>query len=546
MTEPVFEYIPRLADIELRENLEAFGAVVITGPKWCGKTTTAKRMSRSQVFLQDEDRREEYRRILDVRPSMLLEGDKPRLIDEWQTAPELWNAVRKSVDDLNSEGLYIMTGSTSVERREEDHSGTGRIVEMRMRTMSLYESGRSAGEVSLGDLFVKDEVEGHSDLRLEDIAECIVRGGWPRTMDKSMRVAHRQMAGYCESILNTSVPSDEDRGKEVSRDPERMRQILRSLSRNESAAAPDTKILSDVVAKGNASMSMNTLRDYLAALRRIYVIDDTPAWSPKLRSKATVRTSNTRHLCDPAVAAYFLGASINDLMGDLNTFGLLFESMAVRDLKVYAGALGAEVRHYRDSDGLEADAIIHMGHTGEWGAVEIKLGQGMVDSAAGNLLSIRDKVSTEPAFLAVVTGTEYAYTRDDGVHVIPLGCLRHRGRCARTAGRPGPHPPRGPSQELNLISPSSSLAASTGNPSGGSSTRDCSKRLTFPLCGSRYPVSLTRSSACRRTDLATAAISTLRVPSSVEEAICLAMFSCTALLSVSALTGATVSAGFGC
>ncbi len=432
-------YIPRLADIELRENLEAFGAVVITGPKWCGKTTTAVRMSRSQVFLQDEDRRDEYRRILETRPSMLLEGEKPRLIDEWQTAPELWNSVRKSVDDLNREGLYIMTGSSSVERRPEDHSGTGRIVEMRMRTMSLFESGQSTGEVSLGDLFSGDAVTGRSEMSLEDIAERTVRGGWPRTIDKSMRTACRQVAGYCESILNTGVPSNGDLQKHVSRDPERMRQILRSLSRNESTSAPDTRILSDVVSKDNTSLSMNTLRDYLSALRRIYVIDDTAAWSPRLRSKATVRTSDTRHLCDPAIAAYFLGASVNDLMSDLGTFGLLFESLAVRDLKVYAGAIGAEVLHYRDSDGLEADAVIHMRHSGQWGAVEVKLGHGMVDAAARNLLRIKEKVDPEPSFLAVVTGTEYAYTRDDGVHVIPLGCLRHRceGLCRGIAPADG-------------------------------------------------------------------------------------------------------------
>lgn len=423
------KYMPRLADAELREYLEAFGAVVITGPKWCGKTTTAQQVSASAIYLQDEDHRAEYEAALKTRPSMLLEGPKPRLIDEWQVAPVLWNAVRKSVDDTDGQGLYVMTGSSSYQNRANDHSGTGRIVEMRMRTMSLFEQGLSTGEVSLRSLFRPCSVAGRSKLSLEDIAESTVRGGWPSSIGKSDKVAGRQVAGYCESILKTRVGAfgeDGDYKPDVKRNPNTMRQVLRALARNESAITPDTTILNDIIQKDNATLSINTLRDYLDALRGIYVIDDMVAWSPKLRSKATVRTSDTRHLCDPAIAAYFLGASARDLMADLNTFGLLFESLVIRDLRAYAGPLGADVMHYRDSDGLEADAVIHVRHTGEWGAVEVKLGQGMVDQAAANLLGLRDKVVAEPSFLAVVTGTEYAYTRPDGVHVIPVGCLRDR------------------------------------------------------------------------------------------------------------------------
>lgn len=291
--------------------------------------------------------------------------------------------------------------------------------------MSLFESGHSTGEVSLGGLFAGEEAWGHSTLDLQDIAERIVCGGWPGVMGKSTTAARRRVAGYCREILGTRVPSAGTPDREVARDPERMRAILVSLSVSESSSAPDTRILSDAASMG-APMSMNTLRDYLAALRRTYVMDDLPAWVPRLRTKAVVRTSGTRHLCDPSVAAHFLGVSADGLMRDFGTFGLLFESLVVRDLRVYAGTMGADVGHYRDSDGLEADAVVHIGRTGEWGAIEVRLGQGMVDEAARNLLRIRDKVASEPSFLAVVTGTKYAYTREDGVHVIPVGCLRNR------------------------------------------------------------------------------------------------------------------------
>ena len=339
-------------------------------------------------------------------------------------APVLWNTVRKSIDDANAEGLYILTGSTSAERRDSDHSGCGRIVEMRMHTMSLFEGGDSTGEVSLRSLFGGTKIAGRSGLSVDDIAERIVRGGWPRSMGKSTDVACRQVAGYCENILSTPIRSEDDSDRPVARDSERMREVLRSLARNTATQTPDTAILRDIESKDNVSISINTLRDYIRALKRIYVVDDLPAWNPRLRSKATVRTSDTRHLCDPAVAAYFLGASVRNLTSDFQTFGLLFESMAVRDLRVYAAANGGDVMHYRDSDGLEADAIIRIRHTGEWGAVEVKLGQGKVDEAASNLLKLSGKTQDPPSFLAVVTGTEYAYTREDGVHVIPLGCLR--------------------------------------------------------------------------------------------------------------------------
>jgi len=337
--------------------------------------------------------------------------------------PELWDVVRHSVDKLSEEGLYILTGSTTVDESKILHSGAGRIGRMKMSTMSLYESGDSTGDVSLCNMFSGGEVDGRSPLSVEDIAALIVRGGWPKTIGKSDTVASEQIKGYCETILESDVKTVDG----VDRDSHKMRHILRSISRHTSTSASDTTILDDMEKKGNTSIHINTLRAYEKALRGIYVIDDLPAWTPKLRSKATIQTSETRHLTDPAVAAYFLGASAKDLLRDPKTFGLLFESLAVRDLRVYARSLGGEVLHYRDNSGLEADAVVHL-RDGRWGAVEVKLGSGMIDDAAKNLLRIKEKIESEtmgaPSFLTVVTGTEYAYTRDDGVSVVPIGCLK--------------------------------------------------------------------------------------------------------------------------
>jgi predicted AAA+ superfamily ATPase len=339
-------------------------------------------------------------------------------------APDLWDAVRYSVDRRSEEGLYILTGSTVVDESKISHSGAGRIKRMKMSTMSLYESGDSTGDVSLSDMFSGKETSGRSPLTIDDVAALIVRGGWPKTIGKGPIIAHEQIKGYCETILESDVRTVDG----VDRDSHKMRQIIRSISRNISTSASDATILADIAEKDKTSIHINTLRAYEKALRTIYVIDDLPAWTPRLRSKATIRTSDTRHLTDPAIAAYFLGASVKDLLTDPNTFGLLFESLVIRDLRAYVNSSGGEVFHYRDSDGLEADAIVHL-HDGRWGAVEVKLGAGMIDDAADNLLKIKNKVKSEtmgaPSFLAVITGTEYAYTREDGIHVIPIGCLKN-------------------------------------------------------------------------------------------------------------------------
>ena len=418
------KYRPRIADQELEDLLKAFGAVSIVGPKWCGKTTTAEQVAKSAVYMQDPDKKEDYKLMMKVKPSQLLEGEKPRLIDEWQEEPSLWDAVRFSVDKLSLEGLYILTGSVVIDESKIMHSGTGRISRMRMSTMSLFESGDSTEEVSLSEMFSGKEVSGISRLSLDDTAALIVRGGWPKTIGREPIVAYNHIKNYCETILRSEVKTADG----VSRDSEKMRLVLRSISRNISTSAPDTTIMADLEKKDKGIFHINTLRAYEKALREIYVIDDMPAWTPKLRSRTTIRTSDTRHFTDPAVAAYFLGASAGDLMADANTFGLLFESLVIRDLRVYSRSLDGEVFHYRDRDGLEADAIIHL-HNGKWGAVEVKLGAGMIDEAAKNLLRLKDKVESEtmgsPSFLAVITATQYAYTRNDGVHVVPIGCLKN-------------------------------------------------------------------------------------------------------------------------
>ena len=419
----MMEYRSRLADKSLKRNLEAFGAVLIEGPKWCGKTTTAEQRAKSSIYFHDEDEAPRYREMMAIKPSLLLKGDNPRLIDEWQTLPRIWDAIRFDVDRRSEEGLYILTGSNSVNDDEIKHSGTGRIKRMKMGTMSLFESGDSDGSVCLMDLFEGKDVESSSDMTYEMMAEVLVRGGWPKSIGKDPRIAHTQIDGYCKTLLSTEIKTVDG----VRRDEHTMTLILKSLSRHVSTSVADTKIASDIEQHNGTSVHINTVKDYINALRKLHVLDELPAWSPKLRSKATIRTSDTRHFCDPALAAYFLGASATDLMNDIETYGLLFESLVIRDLRAYVEGIGGDVRHYRDSNGMEADAVIHL-HDGRWGLIEVKLGSGRVEEAANNLLKLRDVIDTEamgrPSFLAVVTCTGYAYRRSDGVYVVPISCLK--------------------------------------------------------------------------------------------------------------------------
>jgi len=418
------EYINRIMDKVIKYELEAFGAVLITGPKWCGKTTTARQIAKSVLYMQHPDKKESYITLAGIQPSKLLEGEKPRLIDEWQMAPQLWDAVRFDVDMKNKTGLYILTGSTTIDESEISHSGAGRISRIKMRTMSLFESLESNGSVGLEDLFDgNNEVDGISTLSIEDIANLIIRGGWPGNLEKPLKAAMRSVEGYCDIIATSEIKTVDG----VKRNEETTKSILRSLARHTSSTASDATILSDVKVN-NSSIHRNTLSDYLNALKKLFVIDDLKAWSPKLRSKTIIRTSNKRHLIDPAIAANMLNASPEDLIYDMNTFGLLFESLVVRDLRIYSQAIGGTVFHYRDNTGLEADAVIHL-DDGRWGLIEVKLGENLIDEAAENLKKLRDRIDTnmlnEPSFLMIITGTGYAYKRKDGVLVVPIGCLKY-------------------------------------------------------------------------------------------------------------------------
>ncbi len=415
------EYRQRIIDRVIAEELEAFGAIWIVGPKWCGKTTSASMASKSILRLQDPDKRETLLNLSKLKPSELLKGEKPRLIDEWQIAPNLWDAVKTDVDITGDTGQYILTGSRKPINERPMNSGTGRISKVRMNTMSLFESGDSSGSVSLKELFDGvGNVEGTSSATLDNTAELVVRGGWPQSIGRSKSICRSIIRGYCRSITDPDVSTFE--GVKIS-NPNMMKDILRSLSRLTSSPMSKKTIIGDISSKNDSSVSVNTLNSYLSILSNIYVLDVLPSWNPNLRSKTAIRTTDVVHFCDPAIAAYFLSASPEDLVIDPNTFGLLFESTAVRDLRIYANALDGEVYHYHDKNGLEADAVIHL-HDGRWGAVEVKLGEKWVEEAAVNLNKLKEKVADPPSFLAVVTAAEYAYTREDGIHVIPLACLK--------------------------------------------------------------------------------------------------------------------------
>ena len=414
------QYLPRIADDALDWALKTSGAVQIVGPKWCGKTATGERKAKSVIYLQDPDRSSTYMALADSKPSVLLEGAKPRLIDEWQMAPQLWDAVRFAVDRSGQKGEFILTGSATPKKRPA-HSGVGRISRLHMRTMSLFESGESSGAVSLRALFEgKTDVAGLVDFDIEQIAFAICRGGWPQAVTESDKaIALAQASNYLDELLDSDI--DEMEG--VKRNATWLRAIMRSYARNISTEAPLTTIAEDM--QGDRP-SDQTVSEYVDALGRAFVTEDLEAWNPRLRSKTAVRTSPTRHFCDPSIACAVLGLSPASLLEDFNTFGLLFESLCVRDLRVYASALGGTVKHYRDKTGLEADAVIVL-PDGRWAPVEVKMGHSRIDQGARNLLKLADRVNQEhegaPAFLMVLTSTNAAYQRDDGVLVAPLAAL---------------------------------------------------------------------------------------------------------------------------
>lgn len=426
-------YKPRVSDSILQKKLRTSGAVLITGPKWCGKTWTAFNAANSVIYLQDTDKRASYIKLAQTTPSLLLRGEKPRLIDEWQTATVLWDAVRFAVDKEPKMGQYILTGSVVVDDDDDDdskdpsermeHTGTGRISRMKMRPMSLFESGESNGTVSLKSLFDGNtNVESVSSLTIEDIAYAICRGGWPAAISMEKEDALEVVYNYCDSIAEKDA-SNVDKSQ---KDPERVRSIMRSLARNISTMTTDKTIIGDVKAN-DVSMTDKTLEIYLRALRKLFVIEDIKAWQPSLRSKTGIRTSDKRQFVDPSIAIASLGIGPDAIIEDFNYFGFLFESLCARDLRVYSEGIRGTIKHYHDNNDLEADLIISL-QNGKWAAVEVKLGSKEIEEGAENLKKLASNIDTDkfpaPSFLMVLTGGEFAYRRDDGVFVVPLGCLR--------------------------------------------------------------------------------------------------------------------------
>lgn len=421
------EYRKRIADDILARKLEGKGAVLIEGPKWCGKTTTAEQIAASILYMDDPEKKEQNISMSELNPKRLLKGDTPRLIDEWQIAPKLWDAIRFEVDHRRELGQFVLTGSAvPVDTKEITHSGTGRFTWLTMRPMSLYESGDSTGDVSLKGLFENNAVDGETDMTIDRLAFLACRGGWPQAIDMRDDIALDQARDYYDAV----VRSDINRADNIQKNSEKVRRLMRSYARNQGSQVPNTVLARDVSANDEESMSHETVVSYLNALRKIFVVEDMPAWNPNLRSKTAIRSSDTRYYVDPSIAAAALGIGPNDLINDLNTFGFIFETLCIRDLRVFADALDGQVYHYRDKEGQECDAVVHL-RNGQYGLVEIKLGgDKLIEEGVQSLKKMESKIDTgkmkAPSFLMVLTGVgDYAYRRKDGVCVVPIGCLKH-------------------------------------------------------------------------------------------------------------------------
>lgn len=420
------EYYQRVSDKVLLDHLESKGAVLIEGAKWCGKTTSAKHIAKSVIEMDRPDMTEQYQQMARINPSNLLEGEVPHLIDEWQIATNIWNAVRYEVDRRGEFGQFILTGSSVPAALDESmHTGTGRIVRMQMRPMSLFESKDSTGQVSLMDLFNKKDISTVDNHSIDEIAFLICRGGWPAALNHSKKVALKQAFDYYDAVVNDDI----SRVDRVKRDSERTKRILKSYARNVATQASLETIRSDIISNDVETFDKEALYGYLNALKRIFVIEDSPAWNPNLRSKTAIRTSDTRYFVDPSIAVAALGLGPTDLVNNLELMGLIFENLCVRDLRIYADALDGSVYHYRDKTGLECDAVIHL-RNGSYGLVEVKLGGDQsINEGAESLLKLTSKIDTEkmkkPAFLMVLCGVApFAYKREDGVFVVPITCLK--------------------------------------------------------------------------------------------------------------------------
>lgn len=421
------EYRPRVADKILTRKLEGKGAVLIEGPKWCGKTTTAEQVAGSVLYMDDPQAKSQNLTMAELNPKRLLTGATPRLIDEWQLAPKLWDAIRFEVDHRRELGQFVLTGSAvPADTQEITHSGTGRFTWLTMRPMSLFESGDSSGDVSLKVLFDgPEQIDGASQIGMERLSFLVCRGGWPQSVEMRDEIALDQPIDYYDAVVH----SDINRADGVHKNPERVQRLMRSYARHQGTQAPITTIVEDIRSNEESPLCEESVAQYINALKKIFVVEDMPAWNPNLRSKTAIRTSDTRYFVDPSIAAAALGCGPNDLLDDLNTFGLLFETLCVRDLRVFADALNGQVYHFRDKHGLECDAVVHL-RNGSYGLIEIKLGgDRLIQEGAASLQALAGKIDTgkmkKPAFLMVLTGVgDYAYRRPDGVFVVPIGCLR--------------------------------------------------------------------------------------------------------------------------
>lgn len=427
------EYFKRISDVHLRERLEALGAVLIEGPKWCGKTTTAEQQAKSIIRFQDPDERERYDGIAANRPSLFLKGDTPRLIDEWQDYPVVWDAIRLEVDQRQTPGQFILTGSNVIDQTQIRHSGTGRISRMEMLPMSLWESHESNGEVSIRELFnnPKMEIETVSQLSIDDLIYAICRGGWPaaviaRNQTQALSVARDYVQSVCTSDIS--------RVDKVQRNPKLARQILRSYARNISTLAKASSILQDVIASENIECSRPTFDDYVSALEKLFVIQDIDAWCPAIRSKTAIRSGVKRAFCDPSIAVALLGLTPESMQTEFKTLGFIFEQLCIRDLKAYTSGLYSDVAYYNDRYGLEADIVLHL-DDGQYALVECKLGSREIEDGAAHLLELQRLIREhnlvekqmpirEPDLLIVLTGGQYGYRRKDGVYIIPIGNLK--------------------------------------------------------------------------------------------------------------------------
>ena len=423
-------YRRRIMDTLLEKKLQAKGAVLIEGPKWCGKTTTAEEIATSKIMLAKPDIKEHFKSLLEIDTDAALAGETPMLIDEWQTVPKLWDAVRYTVDHRHAMGQFILTGSAVPDKdaeKEREHSGTGRFAWLTMRPMTLFESGESNGTVSLGGLFqAPEKILQKNALKLSDIAFLICRGGWPIAVGLPEEAALEQAFDYYDAVTKEDVTNVDG----VKRASERVQRLMRAYARHQGTQASIATLKGDLKNNDTTTLDEDTISSYLDALRKIFVVEDMPAWNPNLRSKTAIRTTDTRYFVDPSIATAALGLGPTDLMNDLNSMGFFFEVMCVRDLRVFAEALNGKVYHYRDKSGLECDAVVHL-RNGQYGLIEIKLGgDSLIKEGAETLNELANQIDTtrmkSPAFKMILTATgEYAYRRpEDGIYVVPIGCLR--------------------------------------------------------------------------------------------------------------------------